>query len=53
MADEVCLVYDRPLHCTVEQARTKHALECDVAAEPGGAGECFNPIDLLAAAVGT
>ncbi len=53
MADELSLVYDRPLHCTVANVRTKHVLEADIAAEPGGAGECFNPIDLVAAAVGT
>ena len=53
MADELSLVYDKPLHCTVTHPRTKQALECDVAREWGGAGECLNPIDLVAAAVGT
>ncbi len=53
MADELSLVYDRPLHCTVEHVRTKHVLEADTAREAGGVNECFGPLDLVAAAVGT
>ena len=53
MADELVMVYDRPLHCTVTNPRTRQMLESDVAREVGGAGDCFNPIDLVAAAAGT